>query len=92
MNVADVLKRDDEANNYLSEALQVTMAFNARFFHAETNQYDTEARRLTRWHWLAAWWNRIGVDAVLANLVADIHATATMSRRAMWVSTMWFAR
>ena len=73
-NVAHLLKRDDEANNYLKEAMQVTMAFNARFFHADTNQYDTGSQTANAMALGAGLVEPERIDAVLANLVADIHA------------------
>ena len=73
-NVAMLLQKFDEANNYLSEASQVTKAFNARFFHADTNQYDTGSQTANAMALGAGLVEPERIDAVLANLVADIHA------------------
>ncbi|MGP8260384.1 MAG: family 78 glycoside hydrolase catalytic domain [Acidobacteriaceae bacterium] len=74
VDVADVLKRFDEGKNYLSEALRVKDAFNARFFHADTNQYDTGSQTANAMPLVVGLVDTDRREAVLANLVADIHA------------------
>jgi hypothetical protein len=72
-SVASELKRFDEANNYVIEAEQVKDAFNKRFFHAETNQYDTGSQTANA---MALALQIVPGDhyaEVLDNLVADIH-------------------
>ncbi|MDR3745821.1 MAG: family 78 glycoside hydrolase catalytic domain [Acidobacteriaceae bacterium] len=72
--VASQLKHFDEANNDGIEAEQVKDAFNKRFFHAETNQYDTGSQTANA---MALALQIVPGDhyaEVLDNLVADIHA------------------
>jgi hypothetical protein len=73
-DVASVLKRFDEAKNYLSEAVAVKDAFNTRFFHADTNQYDTGSQTANAMALAVGLVETNRRKAVLANLVADIHA------------------
>jgi hypothetical protein len=49
-------------------------AFNARFFHADTNQYDTGSQTANAMPLVVGLVKPDRREAVLANLVADIHA------------------
>jgi alpha-L-rhamnosidase len=76
MALADVgrlLHHMDDGSKYEREAAEVKTAFNARFFHADTNQYDTGSQTANAMPLVVG---LVPVDrraAVLANLVADIH-------------------
>jgi alpha-L-rhamnosidase len=73
-DVAAQLKQIDEANSYVSEAAAVKTAFNVRFFHADTNQYDTGSQTANAMELAIGLVDADRINAVLANLVADIHA------------------
>jgi len=71
--VASQLKRSVEAKDYAIEARDVQDAFNARFFHADTNQYDTGSQTANAMPLVVGLVIPDRREAVLANLVADIH-------------------
>jgi hypothetical protein len=72
--IAGTLERYDEAQEYTSEAKEVKDAFNTRFFHSDTNQYDTGSQTANAMALGVGLVEPERIDAVLANLVADIHA------------------
>ena len=72
--VAALLGHAEDAANYRRRANEVRDAFNARLFHAETNQYDRGSQTANALP-LALGMAPAGHEqAVLENLVADIHA------------------
>jgi len=72
--IAGTLERYDEAQKYTSEAKEVKDAFNARFFHADTNQYDTGSQTANAMPLVVGLAPADRGQAVLTNLVADVHA------------------
>jgi hypothetical protein len=64
----------DDGNEYEREAAEVKTAFNARFFHADTNQYDTGSQTANAMPLVVGLVPGDRRTAVLANLVAEIHA------------------
>jgi hypothetical protein len=73
-NVARLLHHMDDGDKYANEAGEVKTAFNARFFHADTNQYDTGSQTANAMPLVVGLVPGDRRTAVLANLVADIHA------------------
>ena len=79
--IAALLGRSDDVAAYASEAEQVKTAFNAQFFHAATNEYDTGSQTANAMPLVVGLVPEDRRDAVLANLVSDIrrhdnHVTA----------------
>jgi hypothetical protein len=62
------------SGDYLMEANEVKKAFNARFFHADTNQYDTGSQTANAMALALGMVPSDHYDKVLDHLVADIHA------------------
>ena len=73
-NVARLLHHMDDGNEYEREAAEVKTAFNARFFHEDTNQYDTGSQTANAMPLVVGLVPADRREAVLANLVAEIHA------------------
>jgi hypothetical protein len=73
-SVAAHLHHSEDAEKYEREAGEVKDAFNARFFHADTNQYDTGSQTANAMPLVVGLVKPDRREAVLANLVADIHA------------------
>jgi len=73
-SVAARLHHPEDAEKYAREAGDVKDAFNARFFHADTNQYDTGSQTANAMALAVGLVELNRCQAVLANLVADIHA------------------
>jgi hypothetical protein len=73
-DVARLLHHMDDGNEYEREAAEVKTAFNARFFHADTNQYDTGSQTANAMPLVVGLVDGDRREAVLANLVAEIHA------------------
>lgn len=72
--IATVLGRAQDADGYATQAARVREAFNARLFHPKTNQYDRGSQTANALA-LALHMTPAGHEqAVLNNLVADIHA------------------
>lgn len=79
--IASLLGHPDDSAQYASEADDVKTAFNARFFHPETNQYDKGSQTANAMPLVIGLVPEDHRKAVLANLVADIrghnnHVTA----------------
>lgn len=79
--IATLLGRPDDAARYASDAGGVKAAFNARFFHPETDQYDKGSQTANAMPLVIGLVPEDHRKAVLANLVADIrnrqnHVTA----------------
>jgi hypothetical protein len=72
--IARMLRHSTDADSYSKEARDVASAFNARFFHADTNQYDTGSQTANAMALANGLVDANRREAVLANLVADIHA------------------
>lgn len=72
--IATLLNRPEDVATYMAEAEQVKQTFNARFFHSDTNQYDTGSQTSDAMPLVVGLVPPGRRDAVLANLVADIHA------------------
>ena len=73
-HVAKLLKRSDDGALYTAQAEQVKQTFNFRFFHSDTDQYDTGSQTANAMPLVVG---LVPLDrrlAVLDNLVADIHA------------------
>jgi hypothetical protein len=73
-SIARLLHRVEDGRNYEREAADVKDAFNTRFFHADTNQYDTGSQTANAMALAVDLVDGDRREAVLANLVADIHA------------------
>jgi alpha-L-rhamnosidase len=72
--IATLLGRSEDAATYAARAAQVKEAFNAKLFHPKTSQYDRGSQTANA---LALALNLVPQgheDAVLHNLVADIHS------------------
>jgi len=81
VSIAQVLGRDEDSHEYLSKAQEVRTAFNGRYFHPETNQYDRDSQTADAMPLALGMVSEDRREAVLANLVADIrehnnHVTA----------------
>jgi hypothetical protein len=74
VRIATLLGHDGDASAYAAEAATVKAAFNARFFHAETGIYDTGSQTAQAMPLVVGLAPEANRDAVLAGLVADIHA------------------
>ena len=79
--IARLLDHPADAAKYSAEARSIKTAFNARFFHRETNQYDTGGQTANAMPLVVGLVPQGRQDAVLNNLVADIrkhnnHVTA----------------
>ncbi len=72
--IATLLGHPADAHAYTAEAAEVKTAFNARFFHADSNRYDTGSQTANAMPLAVGLVPIDRRDAVLANLVADIHA------------------
>jgi len=72
--IATLLGHTEDAETYAAQAATVREAFNARLFHPETNQYDRGSQTANA---VALALHLVPTghkNAVLENLVADIHA------------------
>ncbi len=79
--IAKLLGKDGDAVRYAAQAAAVKQAFNARYFHADTNEYDTGSQTANAMPLVVGLVTEDRREAVLANLVADIrkhndHVTA----------------
>jgi hypothetical protein len=79
--IAKLLGKDDDATRYAAQAAALRQVFNARYFHADTNQYDTGSQTANAMPLAVGLVPEQARAAVLANLVADIrkhdnHVTA----------------
>lgn len=79
--IAALLGHSTDAVAYTEQARAVKAAFNARFFHPETNEYDTGSQTANAMPLVVGLVPQNRRAAVLANLVADIrgrnnHVTA----------------
>jgi alpha-L-rhamnosidase len=79
--VAVLAGHGQDAEEYSTEAAAVRDAFNARYFHPQTNQYDLGSQTANAMPLVLGLAPKDRRDAVLANLVADIrqhsnHVTA----------------
>jgi hypothetical protein len=74
--IATLLNHPGDAAAYTSEAAEVRAAFNTRFYHPETHQYDTGSQTANAMPLVLGLVPEPDRDAVLAKLVADIHAHA----------------
>jgi len=72
--VASLLGHGEDAASYARQAGQVRDAFNARLFHPETNQYDRGSQTANALPLALGIVPAGHEQAVLANLVAEIHA------------------
>ncbi len=72
--IAAILGRPQDAAGYTQQAIEVRDAFNARFFHADTNQYDRSSQTDNAIPLALGMVPAGHQAAVLTNLVADIHA------------------
>ncbi len=72
--IAALLGHPDDAAEYTSEAAAVRTAYNAKLFHAETNEYDRGSQTANAIPLALGIVPEGHRAAVLANLVADIHA------------------
>jgi hypothetical protein len=72
--IATLLNHPGEAAAYTQEAAEVRTAFNARFYHSDTHQYDTGSQTANAMPLVLGLVPEPDRAAVLANLVADIHA------------------
>jgi hypothetical protein len=73
-SIATLLHHADDAVSYAREAAEVREAFNSRFYQAEAHQYDTGSQTANAMALAIGLVPAADRDAVLANLVADIHA------------------
>ena len=79
--IARILNKDADADAYSNQASRLKDAFNRRFFHSETNQYDQGSQTANAMPLALGMVPEDRRPAVLANLVADIrnhgnHVTA----------------
>ncbi len=79
--IAKLLRKEDDAAKYAAQAAALKQAFNARYFHADTDQYDTGSQTANAMPLAVGLVPEEARAAVLANLVADIrkhdnHVTA----------------
>jgi hypothetical protein len=72
--IATLLDRSSDAAEYARESRSVKEAFNAAFFHPDTNRYDTGSQTAQAMPWVVGLVPEGHRDAVLANLVADIRS------------------
>ena len=80
-SIAEVLGRGENSYEYTAKAEEVRTAFNSRYFHPETNQYDRGSQTADAMPLALGMVPEDRRAAVLANLVADIrghnnHVTA----------------
>jgi hypothetical protein len=73
-NIAFRIGHKGEGKQYENEATEVKTSFNKRFFHADTDQYDTGSQTADAMPLVVDLVPVGHRDGVLANLVADIHA------------------
>ena len=73
-HIATLLHHPDDATTYTAQAATAKQTFNARFFHADTNQYDTGSQTANAMPLVTGLVPEDRRTAVLANLVTDIHA------------------
>jgi alpha-L-rhamnosidase len=71
---AELLGHSDEAAQYAGDAEAVRTAYNAKLFHPETNEYDRGSQTANAVPLALGMVPKGHEAAVLANLVADIHA------------------
>jgi hypothetical protein len=79
--IAKLLGKDGDAAKYAEQAAALKQAFNARYFHTDTKQYDTGSQTANAMPLAVGLVPEEARAAVLANLVADIrkhdnHVTA----------------
>ena len=79
--IATILNHPGDAATYLRESQSIRSAFNAQFFHASTNQYDSGSQTANAMPLVVGLVPDGHREAVLNNLVADIrkhnnHVTA----------------
>ncbi len=72
--IATFLHHPDDAATYTAQAAAVKQTFNTRFFHPDTNQYDTGSQTANAMPLVIGLAPEDRRSSVLANLVADIHA------------------
>jgi len=72
--IAILLGHADDAAKYASEAGEVKIAFNAHFFHSETNRYDKGSQTANAMPLVIGLVPEEHRKAVLTNLVADIRS------------------
>ena len=72
--IASLLGRAQDAAAYMQQAAAVREAFNAKLFHPETNQYDRDSQTANALPLALGMVPPGHEQAVLANLIADIHA------------------
>ncbi len=72
--ISTLLGRADDRATYAAQAVQVKEAFNARLFHPKTNQYDRGSQTANALALTLHLVPQGHEEAVLENLVADIHA------------------
>jgi hypothetical protein len=72
--IAMRLGHSADADAYTKQAGDVSIAFNARFLHADANQYDTGSQTANAMALAIGLVDVNRREAVLANLIADIHA------------------
>jgi alpha-L-rhamnosidase len=72
--IAGLLGRPEDAQQYKDQAAAVKQAFNARFFHPETNLYDTGSQTALAMPLALKLVPEDRRQGVLANLVADIRS------------------
>ena len=73
-DVARLLHHMGDGDKYANEAGEVKTAFNERFLHADSKQYDTGSQTANAMPLVVGLVPADRRDAVLENLVADIHA------------------
>jgi hypothetical protein len=72
--IAVLVGHPADAAGYSEEAVEVKAAFNARFFHAETGQYDTGSQTANAMPLVVGLVPEGMREAVLGSLIADIRA------------------
>lgn len=72
--IAALLDRPADAASYAAEAGDIKSAFNARFFHSQTNQYDSGSQTANAMPIVVGLVPKGHQEAVLNNLVADIRS------------------
>jgi hypothetical protein len=72
--IAKLLGNDDDAAKYAAQAARLEEIFNAKYFHADTHQYDTGSQTANAMPLAVGLVPDGDRAAVLANLVADIRA------------------
>jgi hypothetical protein len=71
---AQLLGKNDDAQRYARLAGEIRDAFNGRFFHPETNQYDRASQTANAMPLVFGLVDPARRDAVLENLVKDVRA------------------